>query len=104
MPAASGKRSSLSLQTYQPFAKGARVYLDEQALGPYDYDVTTIYARGAISDIPNSFAFLALKANGDADLRYTVDGGETRTLVKAGRRTTEERAARSWAPIRSIHF
>ena len=98
MPAASGKRSSLSLQTYQPFAKGARVYLDEQALGPYDYDVTTIYARGTVSDIPNSFAFLALKANGDADLRYTVDGGETRTLVKAGRRTTEERAARELGP------
>ena len=98
LPAASGKRSSLLLQTYEPFAKGARVYLDEQALGPYDYDVTTIYARGAISDIPNSFAFLALKGNGDADLRYTVDGGETRTFVKAERRTTEERAVRGLGP------
>ena len=98
LPAASGKRTPLLLRTYQPFAKGAQVYLDEQALGPDDYDVTTVYARGTISGVPNSFAFLALRANGDADLRYTVDGGETRTLVKAGRRTTEERAARELGP------
>ena len=47
----------LLLRTYQPFAKEARVYLDEQALGPDDYDVTTVYARGTISGVP-TFAFL----------------------------------------------
>ena len=98
LPAASGKRAPLLLRTYQPFAKGARVYLDEQALGPDDYDVTTVYARGTISGVPNSFAFLALRANGDADLRYSVDSAETRILVENGQRRSEERVARDMGP------
>ena len=98
LPATSGKRAPVLLQTYQPFAKGARVYLDEQSLGPDDYDVTTVYARGTISGVPDSFAFLALRANGNADLRYSVDSAETRILVENGQHRTEERVARDMGP------
>ena len=98
LPAASGKRSPLLLETYEPFAKGARVYLDEKVLGPDDYDVKTVYARGTISGVPDSFAFLALRANGDADLRYSKDGAETRILIKNGQRNSEDRVARDMGP------
>lgn len=98
LPTGPGKRGSLLLQTYEPFAKVARVYLDEETLGPDDYDVTTVYARGTISGVPDSFAFLALRANGDADLRYSVDSAETRILVENGQRRSEERVARDMGP------
>ncbi len=96
LPASASKTPPLLLKTYQPFAKGARVYLDERALGADDYDPSTTYARGSISGVPNSFAFLALRANGDFDLRYSAEEAESRILVRDGQRTIEQRTPDDW--------
>ena len=98
LPPSSGKTSGLTLQAYQPFVNGARVFLDENMLGPSDYDQATVYARGVIESVPQSFAFLALRANGDVDLRYGMGDMETRIRIKDGQRTSEQRLLQKLGP------
>ena len=98
LPPSSGKTSELTLQAYQPFATGARVFLDENMLSPNDYDQTTAYARGVIQGVPHSFAFLALRSNGDVDLRYGMGDTETRIRIQNGQRTSEQRPHQKLGP------
>ena len=99
LPAASGKRAPLLLRTYEPFAKEARVYLDEQALGPDDYDVTDGLCPGNNLWCSQFLCFSG--AESQWRCRPALHQGwrqRPARLIKTGRRNTEERAARELGP------
>ena len=74
----------LNLRPYEPFANSLRVFLDEEQLDAGSYNGQKQYYRGHVEGELDSFAFLAIGPDGDADLRYELDDQEHRVQIRSG--------------------
>ena len=74
----------LNLRPYEPFANSLRVFLDEEQLDAASYNEQKQYYRGHVEGELDSFAFLAIGPDGDADLRYELDDQGHRVQIRSG--------------------
>ena len=65
----------LSLEYFEPFAKGRRVFLDGKPLKPEDYESGNRYYRGRVLGDPLSYVLLTVGPTGIASV-YIDDGSE----------------------------